>query len=103
MSQPTPDRWVTADIALKGGEGLHARPAIKLSRMARKFASMVQMRVTGEESWVDAKSVARLMGLRADAGKVVQLRASGADAEAAVAEIGRFFEHDLGTVGEGRE
>jgi phosphocarrier protein len=59
------------------------------------------VRVAGDADWVDAKSVAKLMSLRAEEGKVIELRASGNDAGDAIAGLGGFFARDFDESGEG--
>ena len=41
--------------------GLHARPAVKLTKLAKTFAASVRLRVGTEGKWTDAKSVARVL------------------------------------------
>lgn len=72
-----------AAITLTGD--LHARPAGSLAVAAARFASAVQIAV-GAVS-VDAKSVLSVMGLGATSGQQVTVRASGPDAEQAVAAL----------------
>ncbi len=76
--------------------GLHARPAIKLSRLAKQFRSQIGLRVEGQGDWVDAKSIVRVMALRVGEGKRLDIRASGEDAGSAVAAlrelVGRNFD-----------
>jgi phosphotransferase system HPr (HPr) family protein len=72
-----------AAITLSGD--LHARPAGSLAVAAARFASAVQIAV-GPVS-VDAKSVLSVMSLGATSGQQVVVRATGADAERAVAAL----------------
>ena len=104
------DRIRDEDAAVEGSAlvftqtGLHARPAIKLSRLARQFESRIDVRVDGVGEWVDAKSIVRLMALRAVNGKRLDFLARGKDAAPAVAAlsnlVGRNFDepdgHDSG-------
>jgi phosphocarrier protein HPr len=80
--------------------GLHARPAIKLSRLARQFESRIEVRVDGQGDWVDAKSIVRLMALRVGTGQRLDFLARGKDAGSAVAAlsdlIGRNFDEPDG-------
>jgi len=43
------------------------------------------------------------MAMRAEGGKVIELRAAGADADAAIAALGGFFERAFTEPGEGAE
>jgi phosphocarrier protein HPr len=93
--------WLHSEFTVHSADGLHARPAIKLSRLARRYASTIQIRLAGDENWVDAKSVSKLMSLRAQGGKLIEARAAGDDADAAIAGLGGFFEGDVTEHSEG--
>ncbi len=84
--------------------GLHARPAIKLSRLARQFESRIEVRVSGEGEWVDAKSIVRLMALRVASGQRLDFLARGKDAGPAITAlsnlIGRNFDEPDGHAGD---
>ena len=86
-------------VTVSAEDGLHARPAIRLSQLARTFSSAVRIGIEGQERWVDVKSVARLIGLRIEAGKNVVLRAAGEDADAALAALRELIERDFGQDG----
>jgi len=64
---------------------LHARPAGALVRAATRFASAVEL--TYGDRTVNARGVLAVMGLGATAGATVVVRATGDDAEAAVAAL----------------
>ena len=44
--------------------GMHARPAVKLAKLAKRFSSRIAVRVDGAKDWIDAKSVAKVMAMR---------------------------------------
>lgn len=87
--------WLEATLTVSGAHGLHARPAIRLSRSARRYAARIQICAEGAERWVDAKSVAQVMGLQVETGRTIRLRALGADAEAALAGLRQLVEKEL--------
>lgn len=93
--QPEPV-WREASATVHGVHGLHARPAIQFSRAARGYASRIQVRTaddSGDEGhWVDAKSVAKVMGLLVESGRTILLRAAGADADAALGGLRELVE-----------
>jgi phosphocarrier protein len=99
MNGPPP-LWLHSEFTVHATDGLHARPAIQLSRLARKYASAIQLRLAGDGDWIDAKSISKLMSLRAHGGKVIEARAAGEDAGAAIAGLGDFFESDAAEQGE---
>jgi phosphotransferase system HPr (HPr) family protein len=72
-----------ATITLAGD--LHARPAGALSVAAAKFDAVVEVIVGTSQA--NAKSVLAVMQLGASSGQQVTIRATGADADAAVTAI----------------
>lgn len=79
--------------------GLHARPAVKLTKCAKGFAARVEMALDPAGPWVDAKSIVKVMGFRAPHGATLHFRAEGADAEAAVAALAALVEGDFAEAG----
>jgi len=79
--------WVTGDATIRDKTGLHARPAVKLTKLARQFAATVEISGDDRQRWVNAKSPNAVMKLRAAHEARLGIRAAGADAEAAVAAL----------------
>ncbi len=75
--------------------GLHARPSVKLTKLAKSFTSAIHLRGDGVESWVDAKSIVRVMGLKLREGTTVFFRAAGPDANAAVDALVALVKRDF--------
>lgn len=75
--------------------GLHARPAVRLARLAKKFACSVEVSASETGDWIDAKSTNALMKMKARAGSDLFIRAVGADARAAVDELVRLIANDF--------
>jgi phosphocarrier protein len=67
--------------------GLHARPAIALSRLAKQFSASILVKSEDGGEWVDAKSIVRLMALRVAKGGQLQFSVRGPDAARAIAEV----------------
>ncbi|HUR94155.1 MAG TPA: HPr family phosphocarrier protein [Gemmatimonadales bacterium] len=63
-------------------EGLHARPAARIVRLASSFASEIELSKDGLE--VNGKSIMGVMMLAAECGSEILIRANGPDAEQAV-------------------
>src|SRR5581483_2154102 len=78
---------VTGTVRLIHAVGMHARPAVKLTKLAKKFLAHVAIRVEGEADWINAKSVAKVMAIRAAHGSMIEVKALGEDAEAAVTAL----------------
>lgn len=74
--------------------GIHARPAMQIAREAQGFAASVFLAAQGVS--VDAKSILDVLTLAAGQGSAVEIRASGADAEAAVERISQLFAERFG-------
>jgi phosphocarrier protein len=101
------DRFVIASAELTNAVGLHARPSVKLTQLAKSFASDLEVAVASDGPWVDAKSPVKIMRVKASRGTVLHVRARGTDAAAAVASVvdlveRRFDEEDEASLEEAR-
>jgi phosphocarrier protein HPr len=67
--------------------GMHARPAIKLTKLARRFSSSVAIGVSADGPWTDAKSIAKVMGMKTPSGVMLYFEAEGSDAHEAVTAL----------------
>ncbi|MGD8395493.1 MAG: HPr family phosphocarrier protein [Candidatus Eiseniibacteriota bacterium] len=74
--------------------GLHARPASVLVKEASRFAAEIHLARDGYE--VNGKSIMGVMMLAAEQGAVVEIIASGADAEEAVAALQALIDSGFG-------
>jgi phosphocarrier protein HPr len=87
-SRMTEENSVLGSAVITHEIGLHARPSVKLTKLAKTFESQIHLRGEsageGGASWVDAKSIVRVMGLKLREGTTVHFRAAGPDAEAAI-------------------
>ncbi len=83
------------EAVVRDPTGLHARPAVKLTKLAKRFAAEVRMRAGPEGDWINAKSPNRVMKLRARHGETLAFRASGPDAAAAVASLVGLVERNF--------
>jgi phosphocarrier protein len=81
-----------ADAAVCLSSGLHARPSVRFTRLAKAHASAISVALDASGPWVDAKSIVRVMGLKASENATLYLRAEGADADVAIASLVRFLE-----------
>jgi len=78
---------VKGSVQLIHAVGMHARPAVKLTMLAKRFHSRIAMRVAGAADWIDPKSVVKVMAMRASRDSIIEFEARGADAPAAVAAL----------------
>jgi phosphocarrier protein HPr len=67
--------------------GLHARPSVKLTQLAKRFSSVIEVATDTGGPWTDAKSPVKIMRVKAGQGETLHVKAHGADAEAAVAAL----------------
>ncbi|HEX9205952.1 MAG TPA: HPr family phosphocarrier protein [Candidatus Deferrimicrobiaceae bacterium] len=74
--------------------GLHARAAAQLVRLANQFSSEIRVVKDGVE--VNGKSIMGVLMLAAPKDTRVLVRASGADAEEALAAIGALIDRKFG-------
>jgi phosphocarrier protein len=74
-----------ADCAeLINAVGLHARPSVKLTQLAKTFDCRVEIALSADGPWVDAKSPVKVMRVKAPRGAVLHVRTSGNGAQAAM-------------------
>jgi phosphocarrier protein HPr len=96
--------YVQGQAKLINAVGLHARPSVKLTQLAKRFASVVEVALAPEGPWADAKSPVKIMRVKAPQGSTLLFRASGADANAAIAALVGLVERrfdEAGTEGHG--
>ena len=77
-------RNATGSVLLTHDVGLHARPSVKLTKLAKTFASRIELALTDEGPWIDAKSIVKVMATKAPQNSVLHFRAEGEDAKRAI-------------------
>jgi phosphocarrier protein len=87
---------------LRHAGGLHARPAIKLTQLAKRFESSVWIALAEHGPWIDAKSIARVMALKTPHMATVHFLAEGKDADNAASALARLVESDFAKEDRGR-
>jgi phosphocarrier protein len=75
--------------------GLHARPAIKLTQLAKRFDSAVWIALAEQGPWIDAKSIARVMATKTPYMATLHFVAEGDDAAEAASALARLVESDF--------
>ena len=85
----------SGDAVLLDPTGLHARPAVKLTKLAKQFAAEVRVRAGAGGDWVNAKSPNRVMKLKARHGETVAFEAEGPDAADAVRALVELVERNF--------
>ncbi len=82
------------NVQILNKNGLHARPAAEIVKLAAKFQAEVTLSRDGTE--VNAKSIMGVMMLAAECGATLLLRAEGDDAEAALDAIAGLIANKFG-------
>lgn len=85
----------SATVLIAHPTGLHARPAVKLTKLAKTFGATIRLRPHGHDVWIDAKSIVKVMGLKLRTGSRLELAAEGADAAAAIRELCSLVERNF--------
>ena len=70
-------------VVLRNEVGMHARPSVKLTQLAKTFQCRVEIALSADGPWVDAKSPVKVMRVKAPRGAVLHVRTSGPGAGAA--------------------
>lgn len=74
-------------------EGIHARPAGELVKLAKSFESTIKVVKDGKAA--DCKKIFAVMGLGVKKDHQITITAEGADEEKAIAEISTFMQENL--------
>ena len=82
----------SASVLIRDAVGLHARPSVKLTKLAKGFAAQIDLGLSPEGPWIDAKSIVKVMATKVPTGSTMYFRAEGADAEAAVKALSTLVE-----------
>jgi phosphocarrier protein len=89
------NEWVTGEVVILHDVGLHARPAVKLTKLAKGFASAIEVSSEADGPWIDAKSIVKVMAMKAKQNSTLHIRARGADAGEAVAALTDLVARDF--------
>ena len=85
---------VERTVQILNKNGLHARPAAEIVKIAAKFQSEITLARDGSE--VNGKSIMGVMMLAAECGASIVLRAEGADAEQALDALAALIANKFG-------
>ena len=86
---------VSGNVLLTHAAGLHARPSVKLTKLAKTFDAAVRVGSGPDGPWIDAKSIVKVMAAKVPQGVNLYVRAEGTDAPAAVAALIGLVERDF--------
>jgi phosphocarrier protein len=82
---------IERNVTVVNKQGIHARPAGAIVRVAAKFKSKVELIKDGAAA--DAKSIMSVMMLAAAKGSVVVVKADGEDEQEAARSVIELFEN----------
>jgi phosphocarrier protein HPr len=85
----------TGEAVVRDPTGLHARPAVKLTKLAKQFEASVRVRSAATGGWTNAKSPTGMMKLKARCGETLSFAAEGPDAAEAVAALVALVERNF--------
>jgi phosphocarrier protein len=86
---------VRARVTITHPVGLHARPAVKFTKLAKTFDASIRVRGAPEAPWIDAKSIVKVMALKLRTGTVLELEAEGVAAQPAVDALRALVERNF--------
>ena len=95
MTQPDMNARVERSVLMRHEVGLHARPSVKLTKLAKNFGARIDLGLSAEGPWIDAKSIVKVMAAKAPKNTVLYFRAEGDDAVAALAALIDMVERDF--------
>ena len=84
-----------ATVVITHDVGLHARPSVKFTKLAKSFAAEVEIALAANGPWFDAKSIVKVMATKAPKGTVLHIRASGDGANDAVDALVELVRRDF--------
>jgi len=88
------DTVIERHATIVNQDGLHARPAAQIVRLAASFTCDIELSKDGMD--VNGKSIMGVMMLAAECGSGIRIRATGDDAEQAVEALAALVESGFG-------
>ena len=95
LSDPAAQTNADATVRLRHEAGLHARPAVKLTKLAKKFSAKISFAAQPEGPWTNAKSIVKVMATKTPYDALLHFRAEGEDARQAVLALVALVERDF--------
>jgi len=95
VNAPMTSKKAVATVLMTHDVGLHARPSVKLTRLAQSFEAKIDLAMSKDGPWIDAKSIVKVMAAKAPRDTTLHFRAEGADAEEAVSALVELVRNDF--------
>ncbi|SHO66502.1 phosphocarrier protein [Pseudoxanthobacter soli DSM 19599] len=86
--------WQT-EVEVTHGIGLHARPSVTFTRLAKSFPCLIEVAVDGSAEWLNGKSIVKIMGARIRRGTRLRIRAEGSRAEEAILALSELVRRNF--------
>ncbi|MBX2987059.1 MAG: HPr family phosphocarrier protein [Bdellovibrionaceae bacterium] len=80
-------------VRLENAEGLHARPAAVMVKLASQFQSKIEIKAKGQVK--NAKSLMSLLSLGLEKGDEIQIIAQGEDGAAAASALQKLIQNQF--------
>ncbi len=84
-----------ATVLITHDVGLHARPSVKFTKLAKHFSAHVEVALDKSGPWFDAKSIVKVMAAKAPRGTLLHLRAKGEGASEAIGALVELVRRDF--------
>src|SRR5262249_43734274 len=84
-----------ASVLMRHEVGLHGRPWVKLTKLAKAFESKIDLGLTPDGPWIDAKSIVKVMATKAPKDSTIYFQAEGKDAKAALEALVMLVDGDF--------
>ena len=91
----------SGSVVITHDVGLHARPSVKLTKLAKGYGAAIEIAGSEQGPWIDAKSIVKVMAMKAKQHSTLFVRAAGADAQAAVEAVISLVHRDFDEAGDG--
>ena len=93
--------YATGCVLLTHEVGLHARPALRLTKLAKSFSSRIWLAASEQGPWIDAKSVNKIMQAKLPRDTTLFFKAAGDDALNAIDALMMLVKRDFQNDGPG--
>ena len=90
-----PELFIETEIEVKHGVGLHARPSVTFTRLAKSFPCLIEIEVDGNSVWLNGKSIVKIMGAKIRKGSTLKIRAEGIRADDAIKALRDLVERNF--------
>ena len=84
-----------AEVVVTHAVGLHARPSVALTKLAKKLGAPVEVAAAPDGPWFSAASIVKVMALKVPQDATLYLRGEGDAAGAAIAALIDLVQRDF--------